>query len=211
MATFNNGILGAFSGKVGTVVGVIQGDQYHMRSLPRRRKKYTPGELLNQAQFKMVQDHLQPIKELIKAGYKHYYTKGGGYRAAFAYTRKMAVVTDDAGSYIDPALFKISGGELEGAVDPTVSLESGNLLSFNWDVSGVTQTDGADQMMVLVYDAANFRAVTKVFDGAFRNAGEMSLEIPAEFNGMEADVYIGFIAADRSGQSDSQYLGRVLI
>lgn len=211
MATFNNGILGAFSGKVGTVVGVIQGDQYHMRSLPRRRKKYTAGELLNQAQFKMVQDHLQPIKELIKAGYKNYYTKRGGYRAAFAYTRKMAVVTDDAGSYIDPALFKISGGELAGAVDPTVSLENGNLLSFNWDISGVTQTAGADQMMVLVYDAANFRAVTRVFDGAFRHAGEMSLEIPTDFNGMEADVYIGFIAADRSAQSDSQYLGRVQI
>ena len=64
MASFNNGILGGFSGKVGTVVGIIQGNKYHMRSLPRRRKKYTPGELLNQAQFKLVQDRLQPVKEL---------------------------------------------------------------------------------------------------------------------------------------------------
>ena len=211
MATFNNGILGGFSGKVGTVVGVMQGDKYHMRSLPRKRTKYTAGELTNQAQFKMVQDHLQPIKELIKAGYKNYYTKTGGYRAAFAYTRKMAVVTDDAGSYIDPALFKISGGELAGAVDATVALESGNVLSFNWNISGVTQFDGSDQMMVLVYDAANFTAVTRIFDGAFRNAGEMSLELPDTFQGVEVDIYIGFIAADRSAQSDSQYLRRMLI
>ena len=211
MATFNNGILGGFSGKVGTVVGIMQGDQYHMRSLPRRRKKYTAGELLNQAQFKMVQDHLQPIKELIKVGYKNYYTKSGGYRAAFAYTRKMAVMSDDAGSYIDPALFRISGGDLPGAVDPTVTLENGNVLSFNWDVSEVTQFDGSDQMMLLVYDTANLKAVIRIFDGAFRNAGELNIELPSTFQGAEVDIYIGFIAADRSGQSDSQYLGRVRI
>src|SRR5687768_5460587 len=109
MASFNNGILGGFRGKVGTVVGIRQGDSYHMRSLPRRRKKYTEGELINQAQFALVQDHLQPDKEFVKAGFKDYYTKTGGYRAAFAYTRKTAVATDDAGSYIDPAVFKISG------------------------------------------------------------------------------------------------------
>jgi hypothetical protein len=210
MATFNNGILGGFSGKVGTVVGVTQGDKHYMRSLPRPRKKYTQGELLNQAQFKMVQAHLQPVKELVKAGYKDYYTPGGGYRAAFAYTRKMAVVTDDAGSYIDPALFKISGGELAGAADPTVALEGG-LLSFNWETSTVTQFDGADQMMILVYDAANFRAVTRIFNGAYRHAGESSIQLPAAFNGTEVDIYIGFVAADRSAQSDSQYLGRMLI
>ena len=211
MATFNNGILGGFSGKVGTVVGVTQGDKYYMRSLPRPRKEYTQGEVLNQAQFKMVQAHLQPIKELVKAGYKDYYTKGGGYRAAFAYTRKMAVVTDDAGSYIDPALFRISGGELAGAVDPLFTLESGNLLSLNWNTSGVTQFDGADQMIVLVYDTANSRAVTRVYNGAYRHAGEMSIELPTAFQGSEVDIYIGFVVADRSAQSDSQYLGRVLI
>ena len=211
MASFSNGILGGFRGKVGTVVGIIQGDSYHMRSLPRRKKKYTERELVNQAQFALVQDHLQPVKELVKAGFKDYYTKTGGYRAAFAYTRKMAVATDDAGSHIDPAVFKISGGELVKAINPTVSLEDGNVLSFNWDISDVTQFDGSDQMIVLVYDAANRKAVTRIFDGAFRNAGEPSIQLPSTFQGAEVDIYIGFIAADRSAQSDSQYLGRLAV
>ena len=211
MATFENGILGGFRGKVGTVVGILQGDQYHMRSLPRKRKKRTPGELSNEDKFAIVQAHLKPVKDLVRAGFKNYYTKTGGIRGAVSYTRKIAVVTDDAGSYIDPALFRISGGELAGAVDPTVTLQNGNLLSFKWDVSGVTQFDGSDQMLVLVYDAGNLRAVTRIFDGAFRHAGEMSIALPAVFQGTEVDIYIGFVAADRSGQSDSQYLGRMAV
>lgn len=211
MATINNGILGGFRGKVGTVVGVIQGDKYHMRSLPRRRKKRTPGELLNQARWTMVQDHLKPVKELVRTGFKDYYTQTGGYRAAVAYTRKVALVSDDAGSYIDPALFRISGGELLVAVNPTVTLGEGNVLSFSWDISEVNQHDGSDQMIVLIYDTANLNAVTRIFDGAFRNAGEMKIELPTVFQGSEVDIYIGFIAADRSGQSDSQYLGKVVV
>src|SRR6476661_1799421 len=103
MAKFKDGILGGFSGKVGTVVGVQKGDTYYMRSLPKKRTKFTEAEKINQAKFKLVQDYLQPIKTLLSVGFKNYFTKTGGYRAAIAYTRKHALVTDDAGFYIDPA------------------------------------------------------------------------------------------------------------
>jgi hypothetical protein len=211
MATINKGILGGFSGKIGPVVGFLQGDKFHMRSLPRRRKKYTKNELDNQAKFKRVQQHLEPIKELIKVGFKDYYTKSGGYRAAFAYTRKMAMVEDDAGFYIDPGLFKISGGDLEGAINPVVSIQNFELLSFSWNISAVRESNGSDQVIVLVYDTANSRVLTRIFDGGFRNTGELHIPIPKAFKGTEVDVYIGFIAADRSAQSDSQYLGRLTI
>lgn len=210
MARFNKGILGGFSGKIGSVVGVAQGDIHHMRSIPKLRNKYSKSELLNQAKFKMVQDHLDPLKDLIKAGFKNYYTKTGGYRAAMSYTRKIALVSDDAGFYIDPALFKISRGELDGAVDPGVAV-NGSEFVFDWDISGVPESHGSDQMMVLIYDSANSRALTRIFDGAFRNAGELIISIPTEFKGKEVDIYIGFMAADRSAQSDSQYLGRISI
>jgi hypothetical protein len=211
MAIIKNGILGGFTGKVGTVVGITRGDKHHMRSLPNRRKKYTSNELVNQAKFKMVQDHLDPVKELIRAGFKKYYTESGGYRAALAYTRKVALVSDDAGFYIDPALFKISGGELAGAIDPRVTLVSGNQLHFSWDASGTDQDDRADQMMVLAYDIEKAQAITRIFDGAYRRDGEFILAVPDQFKGSDVDVYIGFLAADRSMQSDSQYLGRMEI
>jgi len=208
MAVNNEGILGGFSGRVGTVVGFERNGKYYMRSRPVRKAKYTEKELLNQAKFKLVQDHLEPLKDLLREGFRNYYTQTGGYRAALAYTRKEALVSDDAGFYIDPALFKISGGTLEGAIHPTVSLTAENFLRFNWESSG-DEGSAQDQMMVLIYDTARFNAITRIFDGAFRHAGELQIALPASMNGRAVDVYIGFLAADRSRQSDSQYLGRV--
>ena len=208
MATNNEGILGGFSGTIGTVVGFKRDGKSYMRSRPVRKAKYTKSELLNQAKFKLVQDHLDPIKDLLREGFRKYYTPTGGYRAALAYTRKEAVVSDDAGFYIDPALFRISGGTLDGAVNPAVNLEPGNVLRISWDVAD--DNEGAqDQMMVLIYDSANFNATTRVFDGAFRHAGELQIALSPSMVGKMVDVYIGFMAADRSRQSDSQYLGRV--
>lgn len=211
MARFNKGILGGFSGKIGSVVGVTQGDIFHMRSVPRVRNIYTPNEIVNQAKFEKVQNYLKPLKELVRVGFKNHYTKTGGYRGAISYTRKVALVSDDAGIYIDPALFKFSGGELPGAIEPTVRLDNGSEFLFTWNYSRLQGSDGSDQMMVLIYDPVNLKALTRIFDGAFRSAGELSIPIPPELKGKDVDVYIGFVAADRTSQSESQYLGRLAI
>lgn len=207
MAIIKDGILGGFSGKVGTVVGVKKGNEYYMRSLPRKRTKFTEKELINQAKFKLVQDYLKPIKGLLTVGYNGYFTKTGGYRAAIAYTRKHALVADDAGFYIDPALFRISGGDLEQAISPQVAVEN-TRLKFSWENAAGT-VNSADQLLVLVYDYQKHEALSVVFNGGYRSARSFSLDIPSEFSGKEVDIYIGFMAADRSKQSDSQYLGRV--
>ena len=54
MAIITGGILGGFSGKIGTVVGVSNGDTFYMRSRVRRRKTKSQVELNNQAKFKAV-------------------------------------------------------------------------------------------------------------------------------------------------------------
>lgn len=207
MAKFKDGILGGFTGKVGTVVGVQKGNTYYMRSLPKKRTKFTEAEKINQAKFKLVQDYLQPIKALLSVGFKSYFTKTGGYRAAIAYTRKHALVTDDAGFYIDPALFRISGGELEPALNPTVAFSEGSLL-IKWDQS-TNHANGADQLLALVYDPKKMIGMSVIYQGAYRQDGQFELPIQLDFLNREVDVYIGFLAADRSEQSISQYLGRL--
>ena len=210
MAHADDGILGRFRGKIGTVVGVSSGDRFYMRSLPRQRQKVGPKELTNRAKFKAMLDHLEPLKDLVKAGFKDHYTRTGGYRAAFAYNRKHAIAADDAGVYIDPALFRFSGGQLAGAVDPAVSLAN-DLLEITWDVTDPTEGSPSDQLMVLLYDTVNSKALTTIFNGPFRSAGSYSVSIPLLLKGSEAELYIAFVAADRSVQSDSQYLGKIAL
>ncbi|TCC89056.1 hypothetical protein EZ428_15230 [Pedobacter frigiditerrae] len=211
MARLVNGILGGFSGKVGTVVGVIIDENCFIRGLPRKRTKFTANELENQKKLATVQAYLDPLIDLLKVGFNNYYTKTGGFRAAVSYFRKNALVSDDAGHYIDPALAKISGGDLLQAINPSmVSPEPGKLL-INWDTTDVNSQDEADQLMVLLYDVKNSATQTKIFNGAFRRDGSLSIAVKPRIRNKELDVYIGFVAADRSSQSDSQYLGKIIV
>jgi hypothetical protein len=210
MANIDEGILGGFRGKIGTVVGVLNGSTFYMRSAPRKRKKAGPKELMNRAKFKLVLGHLEPIKELVKAGFKDHYTKSGGYRAAFSYNRKHAIAGDETGFYIAPELFGFSGGDLPVAENAVVNLAN-DVLEISWDMSGGTDSSRSDQLMVLLYDKANFQTLTRIFDGPFRSDEVCSMPIPVHMQGGEADIYIGFVAGDRSAQSDSQYLGRFAV
>jgi hypothetical protein len=209
MATIKNGILGGFKGKIGTAVGYQIGDESFIRALPIRRAKPTKNELVNRAKFKLVQDILNPLKDFLKVGFKNYGTKTGGFRSAVSYTRKIALVADDTGIYIDPSLLKVSGGDLPQAVNPSVLFEDPMLITFSWDISNITYEHTSDQAMVVVYDMENKMAITRIFDGAFRRDGALTIEIPNDFKGKEVHMYIGFVSDDREKQSDSQYLGKI--
>lgn len=78
MARIINGILGGFSGKVGTVVGYAWSNRYHMRAAPSVPKKFTSKELLNQQKLKTVNEALKSFRALLKVGFKNYYTATGG-------------------------------------------------------------------------------------------------------------------------------------
>jgi len=215
MARIKNGYLGGFSGKLGTGVGYKLYGEDHVRSLPKRHAKFTENEVINMAKFKLVQDCLEPLKDFIKVGFKDYGTKTGGYRSAVSYTRKVALVSDDAGFYIDPALLKVTGGDLPQAITPRVIFEDPMQLKFSWDTTGLHYSIKSDQVMLLVYnmdvDLEKRKIVSRIFNGVFRHEGTQTIMLPNSFKGKEVDAYIGFVAADRSKQSDSQYLGRIAI
>lgn len=189
------------------MVGYYVGDQYFLRVKPRRRTKFTDSELANQAKFKLVQTYLDPLKDMVKVGFAGYFTKTGGYRAAVAYTRKQALITDEQGFRIDHSLLKISGGDLLQLIAPGAVVVAANQLKIFWDSSGLNVGNRSDQVMFAVYDTLNFKAITKIYDGVQRKDGEILIEIPPPFKNLAVHIYVGVVAADRSAQSDSQYLG----
>lgn len=207
MATLKNGILNGFSGKIGAVVGYQVGDNFFIRSLPKARKNFTEKERINQAKFKLVQNYLHPFADVLKVGFRNYYTKTGGFRAALAFTRKEALKGDDDNFYIDPAVLRISGGLLEQAINPQVVFSEDLEVVISWHTTGINSKNEADQLMLLIYDSENMNALTKVFNGAFRKDGSLKVKLKDNMQGVKLDIYIGFVAADRSAQSDSQYLG----
>ena len=65
MATISKGILGGFSGKVGTVVGANWRGKDIIRSVPKTgHRTATDKQLLQQMKFKLVVTFLQPLKSI---------------------------------------------------------------------------------------------------------------------------------------------------
>ena len=79
MAIIKNGILGGFSGKVGTVVGVTWRDIDVMRALAKpRTSAVSPAELLQRAKMGTVSSFLQPMRDFLEIGFRGFAKKRTG-------------------------------------------------------------------------------------------------------------------------------------
>ena len=206
MAIIKKGILGGFSGKAGTVVGYELNGQDVMRGLPKQRiKPFTAGELQNQKTFGELQAWLRPITTFLRVGFQNYAPTFQGFTAAKSYNSKHAIVKDDAGTYIDPALALVSFGDQAKSTTASAVSETSNSVTFNWQ-GGEHKYD--DRAMFLIYDIENGNAE---FDTAAvkRSAMTGKFNMGRDFSGKSVHVYLAFVAEDRKTRSNSQYLGIV--
>ncbi|RQO71723.1 hypothetical protein DBR43_10765 [Pedobacter sp. KBW06] len=210
MASIKNGILGGFTGKIGNVVGYSSYGVDRMRSISDRTALATAAELRNRKQFKLVQDTLNCIKELVKIGFKNYWTKTGGIRGAVSYNKTRALELDGDDCTIDPERFRFSGGVLPGLLHAGFELEREDLLRFSSNPELVYGASPKDQVMLLAIDLEGKKASCESL-GNFMGSGTDVLRFSNDLKGKTLDIYIAVVAKDRSKQSDSQYLGRVNI
>ena len=76
MARINQGILGGFSGKVGSVVGANWKGIHYMRSKAASvANPRTEGQVKQRTKFSVTLRFLQPITAFLRIGYKHYANK----------------------------------------------------------------------------------------------------------------------------------------
>lgn len=209
MARYSNGIHGPFFGLVGTVVGVNRKGTFYMRSRPVKRTiPPTVRESANRQKFADAQFWLQPLKAFVREGFKGYSAKSEGFVAAKSYLMKHAFEGEDEKRVINPALVKLSYGDLPLPDHIAVEHLGGERIQFTWDTKLAPAAAITDQVMMVAYyndeDVKNNRAVF-VMHGQLRKNGKDVLEWP----GMKGKVhlYIAFISADRDRRSESRYLG----
>jgi hypothetical protein len=208
MGIIKNGILGGFSGKTATVVGYHLNGQDIMRGLPKERTKpFSKKELANQQIFADLQFWLQPLKVFLRVGFQNYAPKFQGFVAAKSYNSKNALVSDDAGVHIDPALALVSYGDQEQALTASAVSDIENSITFNWD-GGKHESD--DRAMFVVYDIE--RGLADYDTGAIRRGLKTgTFKLNEKFSGRPVHVYLAFVSEDRKRRSNSQYLGVITV
>ncbi len=206
MGRLPKGIQGPIHGKVGTAIGSSRNGIPYVKGLYKKRTKtISEKEIANRKKFAAAQSWLRPLLEFVREGFRGYSQRSYGFIAAKSWLLKNSFVKDEAGLRIDPALVKVSHGNLPLSEKLAVSLmETGNL-KFTWDPVYKDGYDNSDQIMMLAYDVESGNAECNT-TGQLRETGTDTLELDKS-RVKNVHVYAAFNAYDRSRQSDSVYLG----
>lgn len=212
MGTYNKGILGPFSGKVGTVVGASWRGKDVLRSLPKKTDR-TPTETqrLQRLKFSTVSEFLTPISSVLSL----YYGSGSGEltrrNQAMSYHLKEAVVYNDPNFDILFNKVQISKGDLLGVQNPTVGTVVGNQVKYTWDNNaGQGSAKITDQLIVVIYAPVENLYYT-LLDAATRDASTLTITLPIFFAGLEVQSWITFASATGKSYATSVYMGAVTI
>jgi len=211
MGTIKKGILGGFSGKVGTVVGSSWKGISYMRSLPMKvRNPRTLRQLDQRSKFAIALGYLKPMNGLLQIGWKLYASKQSTINAAMSYTIANAITGVYPDYSIDPGKVLISRGSLTPTVNFIATPIKG-AINFEWDDnSNLNTSKETDKALLAVVNPAKSEAI---FDtaGATRAEASQSLSMPAGWAGDTVEAYLGFISEDGMEVSNSVYAGSIVV
>lgn len=208
MATYRNGFLGNYKGKLGNLIFYEVKGRQVVRSVGKSKVPPTAAQLQNRNEMEAVVSFLRPLKELISIGF-HLKAKGTSctpYNMAVSYNKLHAVKGAYPNASIDYERVLVTEGKMEAAIEPVVE-PAREGLSFSW----VCPADLAwqrpnDQVILLAYFPKLERAEYLLY-GPSRLSGEAQLALPPDLLNAHMVVYISFISQDRKQIANSTYLG----
>lgn len=211
MGKISQGILGGFRGKVGNVIGGNWKGIDYMRVKPASvANPQTEGQMDQRSRFNTVLKFLQPMKEVVKIGFKNYAVKMSEFNSAMSYTLKNALTGDYPDFTIDYAAALLAKGTLLTALNGAAESNVANSIAFTWtDNSNDVDALATDIAIVVAYNPAKDEASYLV--SGTRADGNLTLLLPERFTGDEVQCYLAFKAAAGTKVSNSIYLGAVTV
>ncbi|MCS3795583.1 DUF6266 family protein [Niastella sp. OAS944] len=210
MGRIQFGSLGPINGKVGNLVISSWKGKPYVKSAPGERTvPPTPKEMANRKKWAMAHAWLKPVTEFVREGFKGYSDTIEGFIAAKSYLLKNAFEGSAPELTINPALVKVSFGELSLPQHINVTLNTNKELQFTWDANDIEFANRYDQVMLLAYDIEGGYAYTRLA-GQLRMNGSDTVNVQRGLN-RTLHVYIAFVSANRLTRSNSLYLGPIFI
>ena len=203
MGKINQGILGGFSGKVGTVVGSTWKSINYMRALAVN--VHNPNTVKQQCQrgkFKVVLQFCKTITPFLRVGFQEHEHGQSAVNAASSYLLRYAVEGCGNDAALDFDKVRVSQGSLTAAADASAEVAA-NKVTFSWtDNSGAGDAQAEDAAMVLAFNKDRQEAVY-LLAAATRADGTAELLLPTSWDGEALAIYLAFCSADGQHVSNS--------
>lgn len=210
MASIQQGIMGGFSGKVGTVIGGNWNGVDYMRARhTHSNDSKSTAQLDQRARFSLVLQFLKPLQKFLQVGFKNRPGRQSTFNAAVSCNMQNALTGVYPDYSIDYSKVKVSMGALPGALNPAVVAGPAGELLFSWeDNCGKIGAMANDKVVLLVYHPEKQTCVS-VLAGNSRVTGSHSLTLPEGFGRENLHCYMAFRNSSQTTISDSQYVGSI--
>ena len=210
MGTISKGILGGFSGTVGTVIGGTWKGITYMRSKPDSKTRVSsPAQAAQRAKFAEIVGFESTMTSLVETSFKSYAVKMTGYNNAVSYNLKNAVTGKFPDYTIDYSMALVSRGDLPNASSPAATATNG-IVYFTWtDNSGLGKAQNNDAAILVVYCEARKMTIYTLRGGS-RSDGAGSIDVSI-FKGNTVETWLGFISADGKDVANSFYTGELIV
>jgi hypothetical protein len=211
MGKIKQGILGGFSGKVGSVVGGSwKGISYMRGKAASIKNPQTLQQMKQRGKFALALSVLQPITVFVRIGFKRYAHRKSEFNAAMSYTIRNAIQGTYPDYTIDYSKLLVSRGTLTGANTATATPEIGKIKLAWENNSGIGEAKPTDKALAVAINPEKGEAAY-ITDGAPRSACTENLLVSPYWAGDEVEVYLAFISENGKDVASSAYLGSVTV
>ncbi|RYD84971.1 MAG: hypothetical protein EOP54_31765 [Sphingobacteriales bacterium] len=208
MARTNKGILGHFSGTVGTVVGSNWRGIEYMRSKSKRRSRnFTEGQLMVQAKFLLITRFIKALSQIVTYAFNDPSADKTGMNRAFSYNYRNAVIGVYPTLNIDFTKVLVSEGILIAAAGTALTDETNGVVKFAWTPNSGGNALDTDVSVGVIYCPELNRAIYTT-SGAGRSVGEQTLDVSL-FSGKLVHGYLFF--STNTDVSTSIYVGSLTV
>lgn len=209
MAKIKKGILGAFSGKVGPVIGGMWKNIAYIRAVSKTgtSPKRTPGQIATQEKMRFINTFLMPFHNYIRIGLKNEAENQTEISVAFKANYHESIIGRHPNLNVDFSKFIFSKGNLPMVKNMVVILIE-DTLQFTWEFDASSLGRFNDQLMIVVY-SPKLKNTTGFIGGIDRRAKKCSFQLNERFRGKPIEVYASITSLDRKRIANNVYLGRL--
>ncbi|MBQ4376553.1 MAG: hypothetical protein II793_02520 [Bacteroidales bacterium] len=193
MGTYKNGILGGFSGKVGTVIGSFWKGRNVMRAVPAHvSDPATPLQQAQRARFALVGRFVAACQGFINVGYVNQTaTITAGNAAVRDNLQNGSVQGTGTNVSLDYTRVSLSSGSHVNPANPAAAQGTGHTIDVSWtDNTGVSpEVLSTDIVMVCLYNPSRMASTYDV-SSASRLDASLTIAYPSLWVGDEVHVFL---------------------
>lgn len=212
MGTIKKGILGGFSGTVGTVVGANWRGMDVIRSRPKASSSNpTPQQLLQREKFALAIKFQNALRQMQSRLYGNNVGVKSRVNLAASYLLKEVVTVENGEAVIQMDKVLITKGDITGFENLTMTVGANQTLEFVWDDnSNQMQTQQGDIFCTAVFEEES--GTFSVKEGPeSRNLGAAAVSLPVNWTGKTVHTYAFFQNVEQTAACNSVYLGTAIL